>query len=1015
MASNPFGFTKGPVTFWLVAVYAAFIIPLVYVHESVPSIPKHLPDGLNMTEAWLDLSIISSAYHPYNSRANDEVGAFLLKRIEEILDCNKVQWSKETGTGGVVWPKYIVNVTKTPGQTAARTSSVSIGSTVTVFDETTSNVTFTGISRPLGSALGGNELNGVTYFEGTNKIVYIRGSQDPDGEWWKKPDPKNIGKGGVLVNAHYDSVSTGYGATDDGMGVASILQMVRYFTTPGRQPERGIVLLFNNGEEDGLYGAKAFHYSPFYHFTTSFVNLEGAGAGGRAILFRTTDLQAAKAYRKAPHPFGSIVADDGFKLGAIKSETDYRVWADFGMRGLDIAFYRPRARYHTNQDDARHASRESLWHMLSNSLAAVEALEKDLTTFKGDPPGGDTRKVSSGSGSHGVWFDMFGEGFAALNITGLFAWCVTLLVVSPLILFAASYIIAAQGKYYFFSHKFTPLSGETITLGGWKGFFRFPIALIISGGLTFAGALLIHKINPHIVYSSDYGVWATTSSVFFIVFWTISKGASAVRPSALQRGYAHIWLFILSWALLIVATVYADRQSIGSGYLVAFLHSAIFVSTVVAVLELGALPSKTVYAARANADQELPDSDALRSPRANEGDDEPTERTPLRSGEAGNNGTMGTTFATTYRRSLSAITRHDADGETKDTRPSSQEQPWSAKLPSWTWFLQLLLLAPITIVIFLQVALFAVSATHTTSSDVGDAKVVYLGIALFTILVLLPITPFVHRASFYLPLFLLLVLITSLIYNLVAFPFSANNRYKVYFVQDLDLTTAESSVRVTGVEEYVRKIIAEVPSASGKHIECSNGARGSLSECSYNASSVLPKLTPSLVFGDFAKQKYAGLVTVETTSNSSTSASLRIDAEESKECEIIFGGSLESVNVRGSAGIDPLLSKPLPKGNLRHATLWRRDLSKPWVVDIKWQPGAVWGNRPAYLPSERHAMITCQWSDVNTRGVIPAFDEIVQFAPDWAAITKGTVGLVRGHKVFEYNSKSSDDELSQDS
>ena len=45
-----------------------------------------------------------------------------------------------------------------------------------------------------------------TYFEGTNVIVYIRGTEDDEGAWWKKPaiewSPTHHG---VLVNAHYDS------------------------------------------------------------------------------------------------------------------------------------------------------------------------------------------------------------------------------------------------------------------------------------------------------------------------------------------------------------------------------------------------------------------------------------------------------------------------------------------------------------------------------------------------------------------------------------------------------------------------------------------------------------------------------------------------------------------------------------------------------------------------------------------------------------------------------------------
>lgn len=66
-----------------------------------------------------------------------------------------------------------------------------------------SNVTisFGGIPGSPGSKV-------AAYFEGNNVIVYIRGTDDEQGEWWKTRDNRRklpIGGGGVMVNAHYDS------------------------------------------------------------------------------------------------------------------------------------------------------------------------------------------------------------------------------------------------------------------------------------------------------------------------------------------------------------------------------------------------------------------------------------------------------------------------------------------------------------------------------------------------------------------------------------------------------------------------------------------------------------------------------------------------------------------------------------------------------------------------------------------------------------------------------------------
>lgn len=93
---NPIAFRPGPVVFWTTAVYLALLIPLVIINETVPPPPSDIPAvGLNLTEAWLDLTTLTQAYHPYNSRNNEEVRDWLLLRIQETLDQNGASWESE--------------------------------------------------------------------------------------------------------------------------------------------------------------------------------------------------------------------------------------------------------------------------------------------------------------------------------------------------------------------------------------------------------------------------------------------------------------------------------------------------------------------------------------------------------------------------------------------------------------------------------------------------------------------------------------------------------------------------------------------------------------------------------------------------------------------------------------------------------------------------------------------------------------------------------------------------------
>jgi Zn-dependent M28 family amino/carboxypeptidase len=108
---------------------------------------------------------------------------------------------------------------------------------VHVDDDLRSNITFFG-------------NNHATYFEGTNVLVKVDGT-----------DPKlTLDRGAVLFDAHYDSVASASGATDNGMGVATLLQMVEYLAN--NRPRRTAVFNINNGEEDGLHGAHACVHAP---------------------------------------------------------------------------------------------------------------------------------------------------------------------------------------------------------------------------------------------------------------------------------------------------------------------------------------------------------------------------------------------------------------------------------------------------------------------------------------------------------------------------------------------------------------------------------------------------------------------------------------------------------------------------------------------------------------------------------------------------------------------------------
>ncbi|KAF7728805.1 hypothetical protein EC973_005431 [Apophysomyces ossiformis] len=210
-----------------------------------------------------------------------------------------------------------------------------------------------------------------------------------DGEYWFV-DSRNVivrlqGQSNrdeaVMINAHYDSVPTSHGVTDNGMGVAVTLELLRYFVH--HPPRNTIIFLFNNFEEGGLIGAKAFIKHPWWSSVKLFINLEGAGAGGRALLFRASNQAAVAhlAWSNARFVHGSPLGNDMFKAKLLKSDTDYSVFTAAGTPGLDIAFYAPRSHYHTPRDTLAYTTPNALQHMGQMTLNAVRniANSDDLT------------------------------------------------------------------------------------------------------------------------------------------------------------------------------------------------------------------------------------------------------------------------------------------------------------------------------------------------------------------------------------------------------------------------------------------------------------------------------------------------------------------------------------------------------------------------------------------------------------------------------------------------------------
>ncbi|KIX94908.1 uncharacterized protein Z520_09218 [Fonsecaea multimorphosa CBS 102226] len=959
--SNPFAFTRWPVTVITSAVYLVIIVALLIVHTTVPSPPASPTPirGLNLTEAWLDLQLLTASYRPYNSRRNDQVHEWLLERINSIAKENDAS-------------PYI-------------------------FEDNTSNLTFSS-----GGVVSGPGVS--VYFEGTNLIVYIPGKEDDETKWWLDSDGKPSSRNAVLVNAHYDSVSTGFGSTDDGVGVVCVLQLLRYFTTPKSKPKNGVVLLLNNGEEDFLNGANVFSQHPMSMIVSSFLNLEGAGAGGRAALFRSTDDAVTKAYAHSKYPFGSSTSADGFNRGLVRSQTDYVVFnGKLGYRGLDVAFIGPRARYHTDQDDSRHTGKGSLWHMLSAAVATTEALTSASLTTNLDP--------LNNPGSPSLWFDVFGRTFAVLKAHTFFALSVTLLVVGPVILLLTVALLYRVDKFYLFSGS-RPLhhanGDEKIKLYGWRGFFRFPLILLVACAVPIALAYLIFKENQYIAHSSEWAVWAMMISSFVFVAWFFCRAADYTRPSSLTRVYGFSWMWGAWWVLLVVATVSEEHLHLVGLYFVLVYAALVWLATWLAYLELFSLPRKSVYCQGFIGEDDPSHQNAALGAQheevedhADSNDDEPTERSSL--------------LRRGYRQERE---EPDPDRKGSEDKADAVEEPnWSKSQWSWLWLLQMLVLIPINVVVVGQIGLLLTEGLHQTGQDGSSMFLLYIMVAACTILLFSPLVPILHRFTWQIPVFLLLVCIGTMVYNLTAFPFSMDNRLKLFFQQQVDLEGGNNTVFLTGASPYTRHAVDFIPSSAGQDIICtpaSPSVSGNMQTCSW--AGIPPTVAHSSSISVPPRKQYDSWLTFNLTrlnySDSEYKARFVLFGKNTRACKLVFEtANITSFHVAGQAPRDTRFP-PVPDGGSQEIRLWSRTWARAWTVDVNWDIPAASSKRSSdpedpnahtisIANSTLSGRVVCLWSDVNMNGVIPAFDEVMHYVPAWAAISKRADGLVEGYKRFQ--------------
>ncbi|ALC42479.1 CG10051 [Drosophila busckii] len=183
----------------------------------------------------------------------------------------------------------------------------------------------------------------------------------------------------LLVNSHYDSEVKTPAVADDGVMVVVMLETLRVISRSERPLAHPVVFLFNGAEEANMLGSHGFVANHKYaKHCKALINLDSTGSGGREVLFQTGPNHPwlAKYYKKhAPHPFSVTLAEELFQAGLIPSDTDFRIFRDYGnIPGLDMAHALNGYVYHTTYDNFKNLARGTYQTTGDNVLALTWAL-----------------------------------------------------------------------------------------------------------------------------------------------------------------------------------------------------------------------------------------------------------------------------------------------------------------------------------------------------------------------------------------------------------------------------------------------------------------------------------------------------------------------------------------------------------------------------------------------------------------------------------------------------------------
>jgi len=187
----------------------------------------------------------------------------------------------------------------------------------------------------------------------------------------------------ILLATHYDSAGAkegrysqsegSLGSADAGYALSTILETLRVIKESNVELENGIKVLFTDGEECGLLGAKeSVKEKEIFDGVNYVINIEARGTSGPAIMFETSTNNSGvmDLYEATDKPYSYSITPEIYRL--LPNGTDFTVFLENNLKGINISVLDGLENYHTPNDNPENLSDKSMQHYGDQVLPIVK-------------------------------------------------------------------------------------------------------------------------------------------------------------------------------------------------------------------------------------------------------------------------------------------------------------------------------------------------------------------------------------------------------------------------------------------------------------------------------------------------------------------------------------------------------------------------------------------------------------------------------------------------------------------